>query len=94
MWLSARNTQECPHGINATGQIVGSYRDASGALHGFLYNPSGIFNTYTTLDDPLATNGTFASGINDMGQIVGTYFTNTGVHSLLYSGGIYTRSRR
>ena len=29
--------------------------------------------TYTTLDDPLATNGTFAFGINALGQIVGAY---------------------
>src|SRR5262245_62580889 len=42
------------------------------------------------LDDPLATNGTFAYGINDAGQIVGTYNTPTGTHSFLYSGGVFT----
>jgi probable HAF family extracellular repeat protein len=56
--------------------------------HGFLYNPNGA--TWTTLDDPLATNGTIAYGINDAGQIVGTYNTSTGTHSFIYSGGIYT----
>jgi uncharacterized membrane protein len=61
---SAGNTQA--YGINSTGQISGSYSNASGA-HGFLYSGG----TYTTLDDPLATNGTSAQGINDMGQIVG-----------------------
>src|SRR5262249_35725634 len=29
--------------------------------------------TYITLDDPLARRGTIATGINDMGQIVGIY---------------------
>ena len=34
--------------------------------------------TYTTLNDPLATAGTFAQGINDAGQIVGYYLNNGG----------------
>src|SRR6266566_1895902 len=78
-------------GINGSGQIVGAYANGSGN-HGFLYNPNG--GTYTTLDDPLATNGTFAitngtfaTGINASGQIVGYYATNTGFtgnHGFLY----------
>jgi hypothetical protein len=40
--------------------------------------------TYTTLDDPLASagfsGGTGASGINDKGQIVGTYRNASGHH--------------
>src|SRR5256884_7445278 len=35
-------------GINAAGQIVGQYTDASNQVHGFLYSNG----TYTTLDDP------------------------------------------
>ena len=46
-------------GINAAGQIVGTYQNASGN-HGFFFNPSN--GTYTTLDDPLGTHGTFAQG--------------------------------
>src|SRR5207244_918500 len=46
-------------GINASGQIVGSYADA-GVYHGFLYSGGA----YTTLEDPLATNGTTAAPIN------------------------------
>jgi probable HAF family extracellular repeat protein len=38
----------------------------------------------------LATGGTEALGINDMGQIVGTYDNATGSHAFLYSGGSYT----
>jgi hypothetical protein len=45
---------------------VGHYNNG---LHGFLYRGG----TYTTLDDPLATNGTIAAGINASGQIVGQY---------------------
>jgi hypothetical protein len=48
-------------GINASGQIVGAYRDASGT-HGLLRTSNG---TFTTLNDPLATGGTFGEGIND-----------------------------
>ena len=47
--------------------------------------------TYTTLDDPSATRGTVATGINGAGQIVGEYFTAGSVsHGFLYSGGAYT----
>jgi probable HAF family extracellular repeat protein len=66
------------YGINNQGQIVGSYSDfddihGGGGVHGFLYSGG----TYTTFDDPFAaisaTEGTQALGINDAGQIVGTY---------------------
>jgi uncharacterized membrane protein len=38
----------------------------------------------------LATDSTQAFGINDMGQIVGTYHNNTGIHGFLLSAGTYT----
>ena len=61
-----RTTDTAAYGINDTGQIVGTYFNASGS-HGFLKDGS----TYTTLDVPGATD-TQAFGINDTGQIVGT----------------------
>jgi probable HAF family extracellular repeat protein len=85
-------------GINKLGEIVGTWfgvSDAGPGGHGFVYSGG----TYTTLDDPNATNifgagfFTFATGINDSGQIVGSYdsrgrgFPN---HGFLYSGGTYT----
>jgi probable HAF family extracellular repeat protein len=82
-------------GINSSGQIVGYYRngDPFGQQfdHGFLYNPTD--GTYTTLDDPFAAPGPFATvatGINDLGQIVG-YFTdaNGGQHGFLYTVGTF-----
>ena len=47
---------------------MGLYRDAD-SFHGFLLDVDG---TYTTLDVPGSTD-TFASGINDGGEIVGYY---------------------
>jgi probable HAF family extracellular repeat protein len=46
--------------------------------------------TYETLDHPDATN-TWAHGINDAGQVVGSYRDGSGkYHGYLYSGGSYT----
>jgi probable HAF family extracellular repeat protein len=50
-------------GINDAGQIVGGYTNAGGG-HGFLYSGG----TYTPIDDPLATKGTGAAGINSVGH--------------------------
>jgi probable HAF family extracellular repeat protein len=50
--------------------------------------------SYTTVDDPAATNstnGTYAQGINDMGEVVGYYYDSAGnAHGFLDMGGIYT----
>jgi hypothetical protein len=63
--------------VCALGKIVGLYQD-SGGLHGFLYS-GGI---YTTLNDPAAFPGTTAaSGINNLGQIVGNFGNGSGVHA-------------
>jgi probable HAF family extracellular repeat protein len=58
--------------------------------HGFL--DSG--GSFTTLDDPSAGSGvfifggTYATGINASGQIVGYYNDSSGAsHAFLYSGG-------
>jgi uncharacterized membrane protein len=82
-------------GINGAQQIVGFYQDSLSHLHGFLLS-GGAFavprmgGIFTTLDDPLATDGTLALGINDAGEIVGLYGDASGIHSFLYSGGFYT----
>ncbi|HXF96581.1 MAG TPA: hypothetical protein VNI61_10840 [Gemmatimonadales bacterium] len=55
-------------GINARGDIVGSYVDANGASHGFLLQ-GGVF---TTIDQPGA-DGSQARGIGPNGEIVGIY---------------------
>ena len=49
-----------------------------------------VYN-YTTLDDPLAAEGTFAYGINTSGQIVGYYQdSNLNKVGFVYSGGTFT----
>jgi probable HAF family extracellular repeat protein len=53
-------------GITNTGEIVGSYNDTSGALHGF----TDIGGTFTTINVPNAET-TEIFGINRLGQLVG-----------------------
>ena len=73
--------------INNSGQVVGYYVDASGAVHGFLYSAG----TYTALNDPSVTGGTVATGINDAGEVVGYYFVANGnPHVFTYGNGVYT----
>jgi len=68
------------HGINAFGQIVGSWTDAGNKSHGFLYD-AGV---YTSIDYPGTVQGTDARSINNAGEIVG--FHDLGVAFLLKNG--------
>lgn len=52
--------------INNLGQIVGSYYDSLGNIHGFVLD----HGVYTTIDGPIGSGAT-ATGINNLGQIVG-----------------------
>jgi probable HAF family extracellular repeat protein len=58
-----------------------------------LYRRSSLLpfsdGSYTTIDVPGAS-ATQASGINDSGQIVGSYDAATATHGFLYSGGSFT----
>jgi len=78
-------------GVNATGQIVGSFDDTSGLTHGFL----DIGGRFVQLDHPgtrcsSLPCGTSAGGINDSGQIVGGFHDQIGSHGFLYSGGSFS----
>jgi hypothetical protein len=68
------------HGINNSGQIVGSFNQVSNVIqsHGFL-DTAGSF---TTIDVP-GVNFTEAFGINDSGQIVGRFEATDGDHGFL-----------
>jgi uncharacterized membrane protein len=58
--------------INAQGQVVGTYRDASQKRHGFIWMHGTVTATFNVPnDDPVL--GTVALGINDRGQIVGDF---------------------
>ena len=71
--------QTFPHGINATGQIVGEYNNG----YSFLLDVDG---SYTTLDVPGAYH-TRAYGINASGQIVGLYYDVGTWHAFLATPG-------
>ena len=82
--LGPNNTEAW--GINDSGQIVGSYRNASG-IHGFLYS-NGTYHPRRSLGH----RRTVALGINDSGQIVGEYVDASSTHGFLRNpiSGIYT----
>jgi uncharacterized membrane protein len=62
--------QTSAKGINARGDIVGSYNDAANVQHGFMRHDGA----FTTIDFPLAgVRATIANGINPQGEIVGQY---------------------
>jgi probable HAF family extracellular repeat protein len=62
--------QTGPRGVNAQGDIVGTYVDGAGAQHGFLLQDG----TFTSFDFPVAgVRATLANGINPQGEIVGQY---------------------
>ncbi len=73
-------------GTIATGidgnNIVGGYRDATGTMHGFLYNGS----TYTTLDAPSSTF--FGTDVEGIWAIISS--GRSGAGSFLYNGSTYT----
>ncbi len=48
-----------------------------------------ITYTYTSISVPGGTSA-LARGLNNAGQIVGSYADNTGTHGFLYSNGAYT----
>jgi hypothetical protein len=82
-----------PASINAAGDIVGTYVDATGLTHGFLLHQG----TYSTLDHPQGgtdgshAQGTQLSGITDGGDVVG-YFqdSNNVIHGFMLHAGNYS----
>lgn len=79
-----------PLGMNANGDVVGSYTEANGATAGFLY----AAGKYTVLKGPAGTDGYVrANGINNASPnvIVGDYKTSDGrFHGYKYESGHYT----
>jgi probable HAF family extracellular repeat protein len=59
--------------------------------HGFL-DESGIITTFDVRTAPTPSGFTKAYGINNLGQIVGTFFIEgDGAHGFVYSGGTFTQ---
>lgn len=67
-------------GINNEDQVVGSFTDATGQTHGFLFDNES--HHYTVIDDPNGVKGptgmTVVNGINDKGQLTGFYLDAAG----------------
>ncbi len=80
------------YGINNLGQMVGSV-SAVGGEQGFLYTGG----SFTQIDVPFAASfGTSPQGINEAGQIVGSFFDSQtsypgGDHGFLYGSGTFTQ---
>jgi uncharacterized membrane protein len=68
-------------GVNASGEIVGYYSDASGT-HGF----SDVNGSFATLNSPASSSLTQAWSVNNAGQIV----VNSEFSGFVYSNGSYT----
>jgi probable HAF family extracellular repeat protein len=78
-----------PYGINSSGEIAGNWdSDQSTVGHGFVFANGKIFS----IDAPGAIqDGTAADGINDKGQVVGSYVGQDGnSHGFLAEGGRFT----
>ena len=66
-------TNPCPGlttpiiGINSKGEITGWCENTNGTSHGFLRAPDGTFTVF----DPPGYTGTFPTGINSAGTIIG-----------------------
>ena len=65
--------------------MVGYFNDGSGN-HGFL-DTNGIF---TTINNPSATGGTVALGINAAGQVIGYFNNSSGNQGFLDIAGVFT----
>jgi hypothetical protein len=77
-------------GVNNEGEVAGSYADASGNSHGFVYNVT------TAAYTPITIGGNpqvFVEGINDNNEVVGYYQTRSGADVGFVrnaSGGVVT----
>jgi hypothetical protein len=61
-------------GINKSDQIVGSYLDGAGVMHGFvLDHPTSTTANWHSIDDPNGVGSTVVNGENDAGDLVGFY---------------------
>jgi probable HAF family extracellular repeat protein len=69
-------------GINARGEIAGSYTLPDGSRHTFLLAAGRI----TKIDYPGATT-TGPLGISPLGEVIGAYQVNGAVHAFIYSTG-------
>lgn len=68
------------YGLNTAGQILGYLRDSTGVYRSVLRSLDG--REWTEIAVPGASE-TFASGLNNRGEVVGSYTDREGIHSFL-----------
>ncbi len=75
-----------PFGCNNDGEIVGSFTDGKGAVHGFIFN-RGKFSQFDAAGSSqtaaFGVMGTLINGVNDLGEIVGFFSDGTKVHGFV-----------
>ncbi len=65
-----------PLTINQRGEIAGYFDDTNGLVHGFVRRVGGAFGTFEVPGASTGSGlGTFPTGINDRGEVVGYYYT-------------------
>jgi hypothetical protein len=67
-----------PFGINKHDQMVGSYLDGGGVMHGFLLSDPLTHAKWVSIDDPNGIGSTVINGLNDNGKMVGFYTDASG----------------
>ena len=77
-----------PYGVNNSGVIVGEYFNGTAPV-AVVYNPTTSTYSYPNVNLPGVTSSEFV-GINDAGQISGSYTTTTGNFGFSLSSGTYT----
>jgi probable HAF family extracellular repeat protein len=78
-------------GISNSGLVVGTYTNASGTQLSFFRTPfNGLPSTLSSFNDASATNGTFATAINDSDQFVGYYLVGSTSFGFSYNAGTAT----
>lgn len=70
--------------INNNGQVIGYSDTKNGLEHAFLYS-GGTLTDLSNSQGPIAIS--YATGINNNGQVVGNYAGNASKHAFLYTGG-------
>ncbi len=75
-----------PFGCNDRGQVVGSFTDSNGNVHGFIFD-GGLFIQFdapgSSQTAAFGVMGTFINGINNEGDIVGFFSDGTKVNGFL-----------
>ena len=79
-------TSTSPFGCNDEGEIVGSFTDSNGNVHGFIFAGGRFFQfdaPGSSQTPAFGVMGTFINGVNDRGDIVGFFSDGTKVNGFV-----------